>query len=58
MNVFVIGIGLIGGSMVKDIKSHNPEATIYGIDTNENHLEEALNLGLIEKKKRFIQIYQ
>lgn len=50
MNVFVIGIGLIGGSMVLDIKSHYPEAMIYGIDTNEAHLEEALKLGVIDKK--------
>ena len=50
MNVFVVGIGLIGGSMVLDIKSYYPEAIIYGIDTNEAHLEEALKLGVIDKK--------
>jgi prephenate dehydrogenase len=48
MNVFIIGIGLIGGSMAKDIKNFDPEAKIYGIDTNETHLEEALSLGLID----------
>ena len=32
MNVFVVGIGLIGGSMAKDIKATNPDAVIYGID--------------------------
>ena len=50
MNVFVVGIGLIGGSMVLDIKSYYPEAIIYGIDTNKAHLEEALKLGVIDKK--------
>lgn len=50
MNVFVIGVGLIGGSMAKDIKRENPEATIYGIDTSDNHLEEALSIGVIDKK--------
>jgi len=48
MNVFVIGIGLIGGSMVLDIKSNYPETIIYGIDNNENHLEKALELGVID----------
>lgn len=50
MKVFVIGVGLIGGSMVLDIKSHYPEAIIYGIDKNQNHLEKALELGVIDKK--------
>ncbi|MEJ1222576.1 prephenate dehydrogenase [Sediminicola sp. 1XM1-17] len=48
MNVFIIGVGLIGGSMAKDIKNFDPGAKIYGIDTNEKHLEEALSLGLID----------
>ena len=46
--IFVIGIGLIGGSMALDIKNLHPEATIYGIDTNEIHLAEAIALGVID----------
>ncbi len=53
MNVFVIGIGVIGGSMVLDIKSNYPEATIYGIDTNEDHLNKALELNVIDQKAIF-----
>ncbi|MEB8330128.1 prephenate dehydrogenase [Flavobacteriaceae bacterium KMM 6897] len=53
MNVFIIGVGLIGGSMAKDIKNFDPEAIIYGIDTNEIHLEEALSLGLIDKSATY-----
>ncbi len=53
MNVFVIGIGLIGGSMVLDIKSNYPEATIYGIDTNEDHLNTAIALKVIHQKATF-----
>ena len=56
MNVFVIGIGLIGGSMMLDIKSNYPEATIYGIDTNEAHLEKALELGVIDVKATLIEV--
>ena len=47
MKVFVIGIGLIGGSMALDIKILHPEAKIYGIDTNESHLAEAIALGVV-----------
>jgi len=53
MNVFIIGVGLIGGSMAKDIKNFDPEAKIYGIDSNETHLEEALSLGLIDNSATY-----
>ncbi|MFN0728060.1 prephenate dehydrogenase [Polaribacter gochangensis] len=56
MNVFVIGIGLIGGSLVLDIKSKYPEAVIYGIDTNESHLDKALELGVIDVKSNFDEL--
>jgi prephenate dehydrogenase len=49
MNVYVIGIGLIGGSLAKDIRKHYPEARLYGIDQDSTHLEEALQLGLIDE---------
>ncbi|TDP58597.1 prephenate dehydrogenase [Flavobacterium dankookense] len=50
MKVFIIGTGLIGGSMALDIKSIYDEAKIFGIDANENHLEEAIRLGIIDQK--------
>ncbi|WP_271406160.1 prephenate dehydrogenase [Tenacibaculum soleae] len=50
MNVFVIGIGLIGGSMALDIQREYPEAIVYGIDTNEEHLKKALEIGVIQQK--------
>jgi prephenate dehydrogenase len=53
MNIHVIGIGLIGGSMVLDIKSLHPDATIFGIDTNEKHVQEAIALGVIDKEASF-----
>ncbi len=56
MNVFIIGVGLIGGSMAKDIKNFDAEAKIYGIDTNEKHLEEALSLGLIDKSATYTDL--
>jgi len=48
MNVFVIGIGLIGGSFAKDVKRLRPNAKIYGIDNKPSHIEEALALNIIE----------
>ena len=50
MNIYIIGIGLIGGSMALDIKSIYYDATIFGIDANEKHLDEAIQLGLIDEK--------
>jgi prephenate dehydrogenase len=58
MNVFVIGIGLIGGSLAKDIKRSRPESKIYGIDVNEEHLNEALSLSLIDGKADYGQLKQ
>ncbi len=50
MKVFIIGIGLIGGSFAIDIKAAFNEAKIYGIDRSEKNLEKALELGLIDHK--------
>ena len=51
-NIFIIGVGLIGGSFALDIKRQNSECIIYGIDKNEIHLEEAKQLGVIDKKAK------
>ena len=56
MKVFVIGIGLIGGSMVLDIKTLHPEAKIYGIDNNESHLAEAIALGVVDASATFADL--
>jgi prephenate dehydrogenase len=52
-NVFIIGVGLIGGSFALDIKKQKPDCTIFGIDKNEDHLNEAFNLGVIDGKASF-----
>lgn len=57
MNVFVVGIGLIGGSFVKDVKAKMPDAKIYGIDVNLAHLEEAFSLGLIDEKASYDDLH-
>ncbi|MFB9057098.1 prephenate dehydrogenase [Mariniflexile ostreae] len=49
-NIYIIGVGLIGGSLAIDIKKHNPEAIIHGISRKEATLDQALALNLIDKK--------
>ncbi len=46
--VYIIGVGLIGGSLGLDIKSLNEEVQICGIDSSDKHLEKALELGIID----------
>ena len=50
MKVYIIGIGLIGGSMALDIQTLHKDAVIIGVDANENHLEQAIKLGIIHQK--------
>ncbi|GAA3562703.1 prephenate dehydrogenase [Snuella lapsa] len=49
-NIYIIGIGLIGGSLAIDIKRNDPEVVIHGISRKDATLEEALSLNLIDKK--------
>mgnify|MGYP001152905484 CR=1 FL=1 len=46
-NVVIIGVGLIGGSLALDLKAFDSNTKVFGIDTNDNHLNQALKLGLI-----------
>ncbi len=55
-NIFVIGVGLIGGSLAIDLKRLNPNIVIYGIDHNPVHLSEALSLKVIDKKANFTDL--
>ena len=49
-NIYIIGVGLIGGSLAIDIKKKYPEVVIHGISRKEATLDEALSLNLIDKK--------
>lgn len=49
-NIYIVGVGLIGGSLAIDIKKSNPEVVIHGIERKEETLDEALSLNLIDKK--------
>ncbi|WP_299109014.1 prephenate dehydrogenase [uncultured Tenacibaculum sp.] len=53
MNVFIIGLGLIGGSLALDIQREYKDTTVYGIDINEDHIKEAIEAGIIHEKAIF-----
>ncbi len=46
-NILVIGLGLIGGSILKTIKELNIPLEVYGLDLDEEVTKEANNIGLI-----------
>ena len=52
-NIYIIGVGLIGGSLALDIKNKRPEVKVYGIDKSEDHINQALELGVIDHKATF-----
>lgn len=49
MNITIIGLGLIGGSMAIDLKKRGFAKRIIGVDTNKLHSETAKNIGLIDE---------
>ena len=53
MKVYIIGTGLIGGSFALDIQQEYPEAFIYGVDLNAQHIKEALECGVIHEEASF-----
>jgi prephenate dehydrogenase len=52
-NIYIIGVGLIGGSFALDIKAVYPDAKVYGIDQKDAHLEDAIDLKLIDAKATY-----
>src|SRR5690606_19705749 len=48
MKIYVIGVGLIGGSFALDLRATLDNAVIYGLDKRREHLDEAISLGIID----------
>ena len=46
-NILVVGMGLIGGSILKTIKELNIPLEVYGLDLDEEVTKKANNIGLI-----------
>ena len=51
MIVTIIGTGLIGGSMALTLKEKGFATKVFGVDAQEQHLTQALALGIIDQAK-------
>lgn len=49
MNIAIIGVGLIGGSIALKLKQKHFATKIYGVDFNEKNLAKAKELNIIEE---------
>ncbi len=49
MKLTVIGLGLIGGSIAKDLRKAGFTNDITGVDLNTENAAEALNLGIVDR---------
>ena len=46
--IYIIGVGLIGGSFALEIKKIFPDSNLIGIDNSKENLDQAMNLGIID----------
>ena len=49
-NIYIVGVGLIGGSFALEIKKIFKKSNIIGIDNSEQNLENAIDLKIIDSK--------
>ncbi len=49
MNVAIVGVGLIGGSIAITLREKNIATKIVGVDKSEGNLKKALQMGLIDE---------
>lgn len=49
MNITIVGLGLIGGSIAKDLRQAKFATGITGVETSELHAKQALELGLVDR---------
>jgi prephenate dehydrogenase len=49
MKITIIGIGLIGGSMAKDLRRSGFATEITGVDNSQEHAREAIQLGIVDR---------
>ena len=54
--IYVIGVGLIGGSFAIDMRKLFPKSTIIGIDHSEIRLQKAFDLKLIDETSELSKI--
>ena len=56
MKLAVIGVGLIGGSWAKALKNSGVVSSVVGIDRSEEHLTQAMALGIIDDKASYADL--
>lgn len=49
MKTAIIGLGLIGGSMAKDLRKSGKATHLIGVDNNAEHSIKAIELGLVDE---------
>jgi prephenate dehydrogenase len=49
MRTTIIGLGLIGGSLAKDLRKSHFATEIKGVESNPQHARQAMELGLVDK---------
>ena len=53
-HIVLVGVGLIGGSFVLDLKKQGLVRTVTGIDTDRDNLQRALERGVIDRASAVI----
>jgi prephenate dehydrogenase len=56
MNIAIVGLGLMGGSLALSLKKVDFVKSIVGVDHNKEHQKEALKLNLVEKIVNFDEL--
>ncbi|MDQ1338132.1 MAG: prephenate dehydrogenase [Campylobacterota bacterium] len=56
MNVAIIGLGLMGGSLAISLKKLDFIESVVGSDHNPTHQKEAIELGLVDKIVKFDEV--
>ena len=49
MKATIIGLGLIGGSIAKDLRKSGFATELIGVDASEEHADQALKIGLVDR---------
>ncbi len=49
-NILVVGVGLIGGSIIRALKEISFSGGVYGIDSDESAVTSAYDIGLVRNK--------
>ncbi|MDR2911271.1 MAG: prephenate dehydrogenase [Bacteroidales bacterium] len=53
MKITIIGLGLIGGSLAKDLRKNRFATELIGVDNNDENARTAIEIGLIDRIETF-----